>query len=45
MKLLDKNRQIRLIKALYDVLRAYEPDAPLIVAKRKLARARASTRR
>ncbi|KAF0115955.1 MAG: protein-PII uridylyltransferase [Hyphomonadaceae bacterium] len=45
MKLLDKTRQARLKNALYDVLRAYEPDAPLIVAKRKLARARASTRR
>lgn len=45
MKLIDKSRQTRLKNALYDVLRAYEPDAPTIVAKRKLARARASTRR
>jgi len=45
MQLVDKNRQARLKNALYDVLRAYEPDAPTIVAKRKLARARASTRR
>jgi [protein-PII] uridylyltransferase len=45
LKLEETHRQERLKIALYDVLKSFEPDAPTIVSKRKLARARASTRR
>lgn len=45
LKLEEAHRQERLKLALYDVLKSFEPDAPTIVSKRKLARARASTRR
>ena len=45
LKLEEVHRIERLKIALYEVLKSFEPDAPTIVSKRKLARARASTRR
>ena len=45
LKIDEQKHQNRLKQSLYEVLKAFEPDAPTIVSKRKLARARASTRR